>query len=325
MPLLRLAALLLALLLPLSAAHALTDEEENDAIVYAWDNAVFTLYHEIGHMFVDLYELPVLAKEEDAVDNLATLMALVDYNNNDDPILIDAAAGWIAALKGDDYSAMGASDFFDEHSVNAQRAYAMICVLVGSDHDKFTEIATSFGLDADRQERCQGDYEQTKTAWGRVMKPHRKRNRGEPRITVVYDENGEATQDGADILRDNEVLETVAKTVEGMYTLPRPITFKGADCGEDNAYYSSGDSTVTLCYELVQNYYDAYKKGLAEGNPPSVEGGAEVGDDSGETSDEAGDEGEEAADAGASSGVDASDPSTWFGGGDGKLGDSDEN
>lgn len=294
---LRLAALLLALalplspVLPLSAAHALTDDEENDAIVYAWDNAVFTLYHEIGHMFVDLYELPVLAKEEDAVDNLATLMALDDYNRDDDPILIDAAAGWVAALKGDDYAAMGASDFFDEHSVNAQRAYAMICVLVGSDHEKFTGIATSFGLDADRQESCRGDYRQTKSSWDRVMKPHRKRNRGEPRIAVVYEENGEATQDGADILRDNEVLETVAKRVERMYTLPRPITFKGADCGEDNAYYSAGDGTVTLCYELVQNYYDAYKQGLAEGNPPSVEGGAEAGDESAEAADgsEAGD------------------------------------
>lgn len=253
-----------------SPVRALTPDEENDAIVYAWDNAVFTMYHEVGHMLVELYELPVLAKEEDAVDNLATLMALDDYNNNDDPILIDAAAGWIASIKDEDYASMGASDFFDEHSINAQRAYAMICLLVGSDFEKFTAIATNFGLDKDRQESCSADYGQTKASWDRVMMPHREPNKGAPRITVAYEEPGTATKDGADILRDNEVLETVAKTIEGAYTLPTPITFKGADCGEDNAYYQSGEASITLCYELVQTYYDQYKTGVENGSPPDA-------------------------------------------------------
>lgn len=254
----------------LGPASALTADEENDARVYAWDNAVFTMYHEIGHMFVDLYKLPVLAKEEDAVDNLATLMALDDYNRSDDPILSDAAAGWIASIKEEDYASMGASDFFDEHSINAQRAYAMICLLVGSDFDKFTEIATNFGLDKDRQEGCSGDFQQTKAAWDGVMKPHRKPNTGEPKITVEYAEPSEATKEGADILRANEVLETVARTVESVYTLPEDITFEGADCGEDNAYYSAGNASVTLCYELVQNYYDQYKTGVEAGSPPDA-------------------------------------------------------
>lgn len=261
---------LMPLVLLSGPAAALTDEEENDAIVYAWDNATFTLYHEVGHMLVDLYRLPVLAREEDAVDNLATLLALDDYNRDGDPILIDAAAGWIAAMSGDNYGQMQAGDFFDEHSVNAQRAYTMICLLVGSDAKEFGEIATNFGLAPERQERCAGDYAQTKASWDAVLAPQRTPNTGEPQITIVYDEPSEATKDGADILRDNEVLEIVAKAIEAAYTLPSAITFRGADCGEDNAFYNSGDASVTLCYELVENYYGQYKKGVEAGNPPNA-------------------------------------------------------
>ena len=263
-------AALMPLVFLAGPAAALTDEEENDAIVYAWDNATFTLYHEVGHMLVDLYKLPVLAREEDAVDNLATLLALDDYNKDGDPILIDAAAGWIAAMSGEDYGQMQAGDFFDEHSVNAQRAYTMICLLVGSNAKEFGKIASNFGLEPERQERCAGEYEQTKASWDAVLKPYQEPNKEESLITVVYDEPAKTTKDGADILRDNEVLETVAKAIESAYTLPSAITFRGADCGEDNAYYSSGDASVTLCYELVQNYYDQYRKGVEDGNPPDA-------------------------------------------------------
>lgn len=241
-----------------AAAAELTEEQENDAIVFAWDNAVFTLYHELGHMFVDQYSLPVLAREEDAVDNLATLMAMDDFNRDEDSVLFNAAQGWFmsAAAKGD--AAFDASDFYDEHSLDKQRTYAMLCLMVGSDKEKFGALATDAGMPDRRQDRCAGDYGQAKRSWDAVLAPYATPNEGEPKITVVYTEPSEATEDGRDILRTNEVLEIVARKIEAGYTLPNPITIEGADCGQENAFYDPSQAKLTVCYELVKNYYDLF-------------------------------------------------------------------
>lgn len=260
-------ALLVGFGMPASAVE-LTADDRHNAMIYTWDNAVFTLYHEIGHMLIDLYQLPVLAKEEDGVDNLATLMALEDYKRDDDPIILDAAYGWVAWMRRDDIAGMSQSDFFDEHSISTQRAFQMICVLVGSDKAEFGEIATRFGLSDQRQDRCAGEFAQTKRSWDAVMAPHRTANEGEPRVTVSYGAAGAATKTSRDILVENEVLETVAATIEGLYTLPEPIELIAADCGVVNAFYAPGARTITLCYEIVQQYYDQYTGDIRNGIDP---------------------------------------------------------
>jgi len=48
-------------------------EKEIDAKVLQVGEFVF--YHEMGHALVDAYQLPVLGKEEDAVDTLAAIVS----------------------------------------------------------------------------------------------------------------------------------------------------------------------------------------------------------------------------------------------------------
>src|SRR4029078_13036153 len=43
----------------------------------------FVLHHELGHALVDLLNLPVTGKEEDAVDQLATVVLLSSDNDAD--------------------------------------------------------------------------------------------------------------------------------------------------------------------------------------------------------------------------------------------------
>ena len=38
-----------------------------------------TLYHEMGHAFIDLYELPIVSSEEDAADSLSAYIILEYY------------------------------------------------------------------------------------------------------------------------------------------------------------------------------------------------------------------------------------------------------
>jgi hypothetical protein len=262
-----LAIALTANALPLWAQEedGLTDEQREEAIVYARDNATYTLYHEVGHLFVDQFELPMLAKEEDAADNLATLMILDAYDASEDgAILYNAFWYWSLTDAEQAGQEIDQASLFDEHSLDKQRAFAMVCLVVGKDKDEFADIAQEWELDADQQEACGGTYEQAKTGWDKVLDPHRTPNEGDPKISVVYDEPGAGSEWAAEILQSGEVLEDVARTVEASYTLPNDVVFRAADCGQANAFYSSWDATVTMCYEFVAYYYDQYVASLAE-------------------------------------------------------------
>ncbi|MFN4169605.1 MAG: DUF4344 domain-containing metallopeptidase, partial [Pannonibacter phragmitetus] len=65
----RLIAFALAFALGLAAARG---DEARDSVIQS--NIISTLYHEFGQALVDVLKLPVLGREEDAADALATLL-----------------------------------------------------------------------------------------------------------------------------------------------------------------------------------------------------------------------------------------------------------
>ncbi|HYI71139.1 MAG TPA: DUF4344 domain-containing metallopeptidase, partial [Skermanella sp.] len=54
----------------------LTQEQREEADLFVLGNTVFILYHELGHALIDQLGLPVLGHEEDAADNLASIMMI---------------------------------------------------------------------------------------------------------------------------------------------------------------------------------------------------------------------------------------------------------
>ena len=47
-------------------------QQRSEIIRFAANNSLFVLYHEMAHLLIDQLRLPVLGKEEDAADNVAT-------------------------------------------------------------------------------------------------------------------------------------------------------------------------------------------------------------------------------------------------------------
>ena len=129
----RLAALVGALLGVAGAclAQELTEEQREEAIAFAEANTTFVLLHEVGHMLVDQFEIPILGREEDAVDNLATLLLLWQETDEADNALIDAAYGWFLS-DASETADFQASDFYDEHRLDLQRGYSIICKMIGT-------------------------------------------------------------------------------------------------------------------------------------------------------------------------------------------------
>lgn len=148
------------------ADPGMTDEEVGESILGA---AFFIFLHEFGHGLVDLFELPITGKEEDAVDDFATLVLI---NAGED----DAAASAIYHFGSlaDEYESgdSGELAFWDEHSLNAQRVYSITCLLYGSDPEAYADLVGEDGLPPERAARCPEEYRQKSRAWDRLLEPH---------------------------------------------------------------------------------------------------------------------------------------------------------
>lgn len=249
-----------------AATAGTRDEDEpeplsilEDAMSFALHDAAFTIYHEIGHLLVGELGLPVLGKEEDAVDAWATIWML-EFDEDEDSYdaLIDAADGWyFNAVKS---TGSGIEDFSysSDHSLDIQRAYAMVCFMVGKDPDVFGETADIYEIDADRQEACAYTYEQAMVSWMSLLEPHLLDDGAEPsKIEVVYEEAGDYGN-VAQALREYGIVDYAAAVVSQSFDLPRPVTFRVTQCGEPNAFYSPSDGEVIYCYELADYMYTMY-------------------------------------------------------------------
>jgi hypothetical protein len=73
-------------------------------------------------------------------------------------VLAAAAKGWFLSDRRDQET--GATPlYYDEHDLNRQRTYQIVCFMVGSDPAKFKSLADETNMPEARQERCkEEDY-----------------------------------------------------------------------------------------------------------------------------------------------------------------------
>ena len=132
---------------------------------------VFALMHELGHALIDVLDLPVTGREEDAVDQLATILMLGQGEVGDS--LAFGAIGWFAKnarTRVDDDLV-----FADAHGLNVQRYYDILCLVYGRDRARYPEILTEGWLPADRAARCPSEYARIAHSWRRLLWPHKRR------------------------------------------------------------------------------------------------------------------------------------------------------
>src|SRR5262249_42860822 len=139
-----------------SAAHAdaleddlggLDKAQQMETVEFGFNNALFFLFHEMGHAMISEFGLPILGREEDAADTLSALVLLEMDDPLFDKALKDSVEGW--TLSSDE----GADpDLWDEHSLDKQRAYSILCMMVGKDAKKFKDVADKLEMPDERRE-----------------------------------------------------------------------------------------------------------------------------------------------------------------------------
>jgi hypothetical protein len=64
-------------------------------------------------------------------------------------------------------------------------------------------------------------------------------------------------------VRKERLLEKAADQLNKSLVLPHDIALRTKDCGEANAFYEPGDPSVTVCYELMEHFYQVFRSGGA--------------------------------------------------------------
>ena len=125
----------------------------------------FVLFHEVGHALVDQWNLPVVGREEDAVDAFSTIF-MTEFVNEGEFAL--AGADFFYYLAGSHQ--LDEVDFADEHSFDKQRAYSIACWVYGSNPTRYGFLRQF--LPVSRRVRCPDEYRKLKKAWFSFMRPH---------------------------------------------------------------------------------------------------------------------------------------------------------
>jgi hypothetical protein len=240
--------------------------EEEDASLFGDDtlfvvgNTLFTVYHELGHALIDLLGLPVIGREEDAVDGFAAVTMIPETPDEiGDALIVAVADGWW--VMSDQASEGRDRRYWTEHALDEQRHFAIVCLMVGSDQDGFYDYALDAGLPEQRIATCAYDFQRMKDGWERLLDPHRPEaealEEGEPieaPITLVFDPPQPGQERALGLAREDGLLEDAILGFSASIALPSPVTIRFTACDEANAYWSPDQQEVKICYELVDEF-----------------------------------------------------------------------
>jgi hypothetical protein len=236
-----------------------SQQQRKQAIEFVTGNMLFALAHEMGHVFITEMGLPVLGQEEDAADSHAVLAMLQVGNAFSHRVLVDAVKGWFvsdqrARDRGDKSAA------FDEHGLDRERAYKIVCLMVGFNADEFADLVRETRLPQERQDTCEADYSNASWSWEKLLEPHRRLAiRPKTKIGIIYDDATGDMSSFARLFRSIRLLETAADVAADGYVWRRPFVLEMRTCGKTVANWDVKTAKLTLCYELAAEFAQVYR------------------------------------------------------------------
>jgi hypothetical protein len=217
--------------------------EDEDAAYFIQDEVIATFYHELGHALIDILGLPVLGREEDAADSLSVIL-MDDIWEEDSAAEILTSDALSYQLMAAQDAASGLDDLFaDEHSLNIQRYYNVVCLFYGANPDERGKLADDLGLPDDRKDRCPQEYDQASASWDAVLQAADADADHPQPLSMARANTGEPL---ADLLTEE------IKTLNEKISLPEQVVVRVADCGEANAFYNPEDRSITMCNEYAE-------------------------------------------------------------------------
>jgi hypothetical protein len=237
-----------------------TPQQIKDGVEFVTGNVLFVLAHETGHALISVFDLPVLGREEDAADSLATIVSLKMTSSFADRVVVNAARGWFLSDQRDKKDG-SPTPFYDEHGLDLQRAYNIVCLLVGGSPDKFMPLADEVKLPKERQDTCRFDFSNASYSWKQVLTPYmRKGDDPKTEIEVNYAEPGEFATIAA-LGRKLQILESVAEWLSEDFVWKTPISLEMQQCGDEvGTRWLPREKKIVVCYEMIREFIQLHRE-----------------------------------------------------------------
>ena len=126
---------------------------------------VQVVLHELGHAVNDIFNLPVLGREEDAADQIAAFIMTQFGKDVARTAIKGTAYVWLT------FSRDRQPAYWDVHSTPGQRFYNFLCIGYGGDPETFKEFVGKT-LPKERLETCEHEYRQIRNAFVKTVLPH---------------------------------------------------------------------------------------------------------------------------------------------------------
>jgi hypothetical protein len=233
--------------------YGFADDPDLDSFVAS--NIIATFYHEAGHALIDVADLPVLGREEDAADMIMSLMIERLWDpENALYILYDVTWAYELAIAESGDAEITEETYADTHGLDQQRYYNAVCLYLGADPDGRMAVATELGLPDSRAEGCAWEYYEADADWSAAMS-HIPEGDGTPGFVL-------ADPDATDPITIALIPEIAA--LNDLYQLPVEITVKVEPCNEANAFYWGEERSITMCTEYADWMVDLWTNQAAE-------------------------------------------------------------
>ena len=238
---------------------------------FALGNTLFALMHEMAHGLITDLGLPVLGREEDAADAFATVMMLSMQTAVTHRVLVNAAKGWMISDRRSRDSG-DAAVFYDAHGLDLQRAYNIICLMVGSDPDQFDDLANEANMPEDRRATCQGDYSNASWSWNKALEPYQRAPELAPmKYPIVFGKPEGSLDIFKQAFEASDIMGYVA-AFAGRYAWRHGFRIEVSMCGQPGASWNLEERKMVFCYELADDFVQLYKlhgeDPLAKLSPP---------------------------------------------------------
>jgi hypothetical protein len=136
---------------------------------------LFTAAHEFGHAAFDIYNVPVLGRQEDAADQFATYF-LLQFGGERALRLIRGAAyafyEHVKDTKDKPEVTLPVTVFASDHGTPEQRFYNLVCIAYGSDPKVFAAVIERGYLPERRAKVCTLEYSNLRYAIKTLISPH---------------------------------------------------------------------------------------------------------------------------------------------------------
>ena len=258
--------------------YELTQNDIDEIYEFATNASMGIIFHEIGHLIVDEFNVPIFNNEEDVADSFMawSLIQIPDeyasyedyeYYAEEPHKVIKGISDYyyyLTLLGRDTSEVYGKDSEYAIHSTDNKRFFNIACFMKGSNPEVFNTYITKRGFDYILEDQCDYNYWQMSDAWWDVFKGSAQGEEYE--FWEVYVENyvQKIFLDFQDTnVTIHQYFEEYAKptilyflqNVIAQVKLQEDYILSFEYCGGDiNAYYISSQNKILFCYELVEEF-----------------------------------------------------------------------